>query len=257
MAASISPLASPEIAKDASSRLAPWLRVPTGKTPDVRLGVYVHGYPARIREALAESFPAALHVVGQGSFARLTERYVARVALGSSNLNQAGERLASFLEGDELVNKLPFLPDLAELEWRIACAFHAREEQAMDATLLAAWSLEDWEQAVLRFQLSVSVLRSAWPVHDVWEQRETPVGEIDIDLRDRPQNVLVFRAGLGVRCMTVVDDEAFALQKLLQGSRLGDVVDDLAERGQASDGVFAAFAGWMRAGLICGVHRQA
>jgi hypothetical protein len=228
--------------------LAEWLRLPDGVEREERIAVYVNGYPARIHESLAETFPAVAHVVGPRAFDALVHRYVAAVALLSYNLNDAGAELPGFLKSDELAAGLPFLPDLAELEWRVAAAFHARDEQPLDPASLTGWSLEQWETARLRFQPSVALVRSEWPILDVWDHRETPVEEIDIDLRERPQPALVFRSGFSVQCNELTADAAEILAALLDGRRLGEVG---AAAGEDTD-VSALFASWMKSGLIAG-----
>src|SRR5262249_52105235 len=117
-----------------------------------RLGVYAGGYPVRVQEALAETYPAVAHLVGDGAFAGLVRRFVAAVPLCSYNLNDAGVELPAFLRHDRLSVGLPFLPDLARLEWQLACAFHAHEQTPLDPSAVAAWSLDQWQQAVVRFQ---------------------------------------------------------------------------------------------------------
>lgn len=226
------------------------IAVPAGVQPAERLQVYVGGYPARIEEALADAFPAVAQVVGPGPFRQLTFRYAAATPLRSYNLNDAGADLPAFLSADELAADLPFLPDLAALEWRVARAFHAREEARLDPAPLAAWGLDEWERAGLRFQPAVSLVRSAWPVRDIWTCRQTPVAEIDLDVDDRPQNVLVRRAGREVRCDLADDAEADALAALLCGATLGATTQALATAGGDPAEVSTWFARWMREGLI-------
>lgn len=217
-----------------------------------RLRVYADGYPARVQEALAETFPAVAHVIGRSALASLTARYIRAVPLHSYNLSETGAALPAFLQQDLLSSHLPFLPDLARLEWRITEAFHAHEEPRLDPTPLAAWTLVDWERAVLRFQPAVALVRSQWPIRELWEARHTPVEEIDIDLRDRPDQVLVHRQGLDVTCESLGADEATALGALLEGHTLGAVHQMPTLRGCDAAAAYTWFARWAGLGLITG-----
>jgi hypothetical protein len=250
LAASILAPQHPEKVATGARGLGSWITAPAGVVLSDRLAVYVNGYPARIQEALNEVFPALAHVVGPNTFAALIARYVAAVPLYSYNLNDAGENLADFLRTDELGDKLPFTPDLALLEWYVARAFHASERPPVDLSAFASWRLEDWDRAVLHFQPSVAVVRSAWPIREIWEARETPREEIDIDLQDRPDVVFVRRNGLEVQCTSINPIEADVLQELLDGKSLGDVSNNLIEQGQDAADVSRWFAGWMQAALI-------
>ena len=253
LAARVLPPKASEPAPGADLALEDWLRLPEFVQAADRLAVYVNGYPARVREALSDAFPAVEHVVGERRFAELARRYVER-GLPSYNLNHAGAGLPEHVAGDPLAGDYPFLPDLARLEWGITCSFHAHTEPPLDPAPLAQWSLSDWERAVLRFQPWVAVVSSAWPILQIWHARETPVEEIDIDLRDHPEHVLIHRAGLTVHAEPVSPQEAQALAALLDGRRLGEVIDDLVSAGQQAEQVFEWFRRWMGIGLVAGCY---
>jgi len=215
-----------------------------------RLHVYGGGYPARVQEALAETYPAVVHVVGDGAFAALVRRYVADVTLHSYNLNDAGAQLPQWLANDALATHLPFLADLARLEWQVARAFHAYEHASLDLGGFANWRIADWERAVLRFQPSVAVVTSPWPIREIWESRETPTEAIDIDLSNRPDRVLVRRSGYAVLCESVDEAEADLLTALLAGRTLGDVMATLTTRGGHPGSVSTRFARWVALGML-------
>jgi len=226
------------------------IAVPERGSAGARLRVYAGGYPVRVQEALAESFPAVAHVVGEGAFADLVRRYVEAIALHSYNLNDAGADLPAFLRADPLTGSLPFLPDLARLEWHVARAFHAHEQATFDPTALAGWSMDDWDGAMLRFQPWVALVTSEWPIREIWEARETPIEEIDIDLHNRPDHVLVCRSGYAVRCESAGSAEAEFLGALLEGQTLGSVVATLTARGGDPASVSTWFARWMALRMI-------
>lgn len=232
--------------------------LPAGVIATERLHVYADGYPARIAESLAETFPAVTHVIGRGALFGLVQRYVRAHPPASYNLNHCGRALSAFLREDALSQELPFLPDLAELEWRVAEAFHAVTAAPVDPADLSAWSLDQWEHATLRFQTGTALVESAWPIRDIWAARDTPIEAVDIDLQDRPDRVLVFRSGVEVHCRSVSEAEAAALAPLLAGRSLGEVTRTLAADGHDASEVSTWFAQWMGAGLItaCSAGRQ-
>jgi len=233
-----------------SAAAAVVLALPPGVDPAERLGVYAGGYPARILDSLRESFPAVAHVVGPAAFSALAVRYVAACPPRSYNLNEAGAQLPVFLEGDELSRQLEFLPGLAMLEWAVVRAFHACDLPPFDLSALAGWTDDDWTAAVIAFQPSVQIVRSRWPILAVWEARDTPVEEIDLDLTSGPQAVRVRRAGFDVRCESIAEGEAAAIESLAQGGCLGEVITELAARGADADAVGEWFGRWVQLGMI-------
>src|SRR5262249_25309058 len=151
--------------------------------------------PARVASALADTYPAIAHLVGESAFHRLAHRYALAVARQSYNLNDIGAELPAHLRDDPLAEQLPFLPDLAVLESRVASAFHAFEQPPLAPERLAGWTPEEFQSARLAFQSSLAIVRSPWPVVVLWEAQDVPRDEIDIDVRDRPEIALVHRRG--------------------------------------------------------------
>jgi hypothetical protein len=182
-------------AADVPAALANWLALPAGTVPAERLAVHVEGYPARLGEALAEQFPAVAHLVGGPRFAALVDRYQRAARLQSYNLNDAGAELPAFLADDGLAGALPFLPDLAALEWAMTRSFHA-VAASIDPALLAG---DDAGAALARLAPAVAVVESRWPIYALWSARATPREAIDIDL-GVGESVLVCRDGDAVVC---------------------------------------------------------
>lgn len=230
------------------------LSVPRGADLKARLTAHTGGYPARLEESLREAYPAIAHALGDGAFADLARRYTAASPPRSFNLNDAGRSLAAFLERDEASRQLPFLADLARLEWALVEAFHAPTEPPFDLASATAWSLDQWENATLRFQPWVRLVRSRWPVRLVWEARDTPIAEIDIDLSRGPEALLIRRHGFSPECETIGADEATAIEALRSGRTLGTFSSELAARGHKADAISAWFRRWAAANMIaaCG-----
>ena len=203
-----------------------------------RMSVYSGGYLARIQEALEEAYPAVRHVLGARSFGDLAKAYAGRHASADFNLSRSGSRLPAFLREYPLTTELPFLPDLALLEWKVAEAFHSFERPPLDPARLAAVPPEEWDRLSFEFQPSVSRIASAWPVLDIWEARARPTQEVEINLINRPQRVLIFRRGFEVRCELLERPEEAALEALLAGKTLGE----LAELGAFDPTWFSRFA---------------
>jgi hypothetical protein len=237
---------------DDAPDLEAWIALPPGADAAERLAAHTHGYPARIRESLRETYPALAHILGDGDFAKLAERYLPHVPAGESNLNFIGSALPAFVAADPLARDLPFLPDLARLEWAVGECFHARLAGPFDAAACAAWTPADWSHARIDFQPGVALVRSRWPLRALRDCRNVAREEVDVELVDRPENVLVHREDLDVVTRAVDDGEAAALALLLAGAPLGRVAADLAGRGAQADAVSAYFAGWAGAGLIAG-----
>jgi hypothetical protein len=237
----------------AGAQLDGLFQLPAGVSALERLQVYANGYPARLHEALADAFPAVAHVIGHGAFHTLTGRYMNERPPLYYNINDVGAGLPAFLRSNVPTADLPFLPDLAELEWSLVEAFNAHAKPAVDAMQLASLGIDDWDRVVLHLHAGLGVLTSAWPIREIWEARETPVESIDIDLENRPDQVLIHRSGFQVRCESIDAGEAFALTEIQRGRALGEVAMDLAARGCDDGAVSSWFGRWIELGLVAEV----
>jgi len=230
------------------------LRVPAGVDPGERLDVYRHGYPARIVEALRDAYPALDAILGEGSFHNLVRRYLAAIELRSYNLNDVGAQLPAHCRQDPLSDDLPFLADLAELEWAVLSAYQAREKAAVDPQRLAGFDMEDWETAILELQPAVAVVSSQWPILDLLETKDVERDQVDVALEGRPQTVLVHRRGLDVEQRLVDAAEQLALRLLGRGTPLGEAIAELADTGCSPQATMQMFGKWVADGLITSVR---
>ena len=227
------------------------LNAQRGTPGEERLAVYADGYVTRMREALTEVYEAVHHVLGDRPFHALAHAYAARHPSHDYNLSFAGRHLPRFLRQWPQTERLPFLPDLARLEWAIAEAVHAFDERPLDPQRLAELPLEAWDRTRLALQPSVRLLSSAWPIADIWQARTQPREQVSIDLVDRPQRVLVFRYELQPRCVVVDARQYAVLEGLVAGRALGEVCGALAhDAGDDPLPLTDWFAAWATHGLF-------
>jgi hypothetical protein len=231
-----------------------WIRVPDGADPAARVAVYTEGYPARVTEALRETFPALANILGDGSLAGLSERYRAVLRDEPINLNDVGADLPHFLRTDPLTDRLPFLSELAELEWRVTRCFHAAVTSRFDPRDCADWSLDDWQGARIRFQPGLSLLRSDWPLRALYATRDQDRSEIDVDLEQGGECLLIFRRGFEVVVEALEPGEAAAIEAFLANSTLAEVSDQLARDAARNDEVVELFQRWVAASLVASVQ---
>ena len=235
---------------DPPSSLDEWIRVPRGADPNVRFAIHREGYPVRISSSIADAFPAVANILGDGSLAKLTDRFIETGLPAERNLNRIGRGLPVFLKRDPLTRDVPFLPDLAALEWAIFECFHSEAGREFDPATIAGFSLADWARTRIVFRPGTAVVTSAWPIRELWMTRDLDRSEIDVDVTNRPEQVLVHRVGFDVETQTIDPLEAHALERLQGGAHLGEVMTDLSERGAEPARVSGFFGSWVSRGLV-------
>ncbi len=177
-------------------------------------------------------------IYSSGFLARLPRSY---------DLGCAGDRLASFLLTDPLSERLPFLPDLAKLEWAVANAFVAADAHPLQRSDLAGLDPKEVASLPLRTVPGTAVVRSEWPLLDIWGLRDVPDGDVNLDVTGRPSTVLIYRRGREVR-WRVIDE---AEEQLLRAACRGTSLDQLDIRAAgAVAAMVAAFGRLLAAGVF-------
>ena len=186
---------------DASATHADAALIRAGKLSAVRrLEIYRFNVLANLCGALKDIYPVVLAIVGEVFFRHAAEDFVRAYPSRSGDLNNFGGEWPSFLAGYPHAAKLPYLPDVARLEWAWHEAFHAADAPLLDLQQLAAVPPE--EHGVLQFSLhpSVRLIQSSCPILRIWEVNQPDfAGEVEVDWDVPAESLLVHRdSGDGV-----------------------------------------------------------
>ncbi len=129
--------------------------------------VYRGGYPARLTEALGETFEGCWRVLGDEDFFAAAKDYIARAPSLTHNLSDYGEGFPEFLESRPDAARAPFLGDLARHEWAYKELFHAKPHAGLDPAVLAAKARPE---SVLRFGGAMRLLSLRHRIYAIWRR---------------------------------------------------------------------------------------
>lgn len=176
-----------------------------------RISVYSNNHHLGLRDALTAIYPVVGRVLGSECFELLARDYVDTYPKPSGNLLDFGEFLAELIAETSALSALPYLADLARLEWQLHQVDHAADsapEQRLSLASLAA--LDDRALATLRLRRgpATQLFQSRFPVLRIWHSNQdrepTPVS-----LSEGGVKCLLLRAGLELR-FEVLSDAEFA-----------------------------------------------
>lgn len=222
-----------------------------------RLAVYRGNIAGNTHKALADAYPVVVKIVGAEFFEGLAREYLRCYPSVSGDLNEYGGEFARFVAGFSHTLDLPYLPDVARLEWLVHRAHYAADAQPFDATRLAAISADAWSGLRPLLAPACALLESPWPLARVWEvHQDDYAGEFAVDLDAGPSRVLIQRPRFRVEVAAV----APGAYKFLQGAEHGDSVAAALAAALGADAGFdlaAALAAWVAAGVITGFEPAA
>jgi hypothetical protein len=111
-----------------------------GIAPDARLNIYSNTCAGNLVGALRISFPAVRKLVGDDFFEGAALVFIAAVPPKSAYLNAYGAEFPEFLAQFPPASSVPYLADVARLEWAVNVALHAEDAPVLDAAKLACLS---------------------------------------------------------------------------------------------------------------------
>lgn len=200
---------------------------------DARLRIYRHHVFDSLSTALGATFSTVRALVGEGFFRALARDYIAVSPPSGPVLSEYGADFPDFIERHARTGELVYLANSARLDWALTRAYGAEVGMALTAAQLAAMAPEALGDLRPRLRAGVSLLRSAWPIDQIWAVSHGHDNST-IDLASGGVELVVFQRD---------DDAAFA--RLTRGEAVllaaCDGATDLAtvvERASAADPSF-------------------
>jgi hypothetical protein len=189
-----------------------------------RLALYRGNVSAAWEKALANAYPVVRALVGEEFFGGLARAYGRAHPSISGDLNRFGARLGQFIDAFEHTRSLPYLGDVAALEWSVHAAHYAADPVAVTRERIGA--LPPGELLTTRFALhpACAWLRSRFPVASIWlaHQPQATVGLPDS--LDRSELALVVRPRWRVEVLSSSAGELAALARLREGADVEDAI---------------------------------
>lgn len=194
-----------------------------------RFDVHRNNITVSLVEALEASYPAVRRLVGEEYFAAVAREYVRAHPPRSPVLLHYGSGFGEFLDAFPPVAVVPYLGDVARLEWARVAALHAADAAPVPLGELAGIAEQDLERLVLRMHPSLAVIGSRWPVASLWRACCEDEGNEEVHMHE-PQDVAVLRPAWRVSMHTLPTGCADFVGRLQRGRGLGEAASGAADR---------------------------
>ncbi len=194
-----------------------------------RIAIYRGNGRANYRNALAATFPVVARLTGVPFFHAAVDAFVAAHPPVTGDLNVYGDRLPAFLRAYPPAAGLPYLSDVAALEWAIDEANRAADAARVPAAVLAALATAPAErlpQVCLTLDPSCRLVASAYPILRIWRANQPDrAGDERIALDEGGVALIVRRDAHGVALLSLAPGEHAWLVALARGEALGAAID--------------------------------
>jgi len=185
----------------------------TDKMPaEAQLAMYRQGTASGYVGVLKEIYPVIYALVGEAFFYRMMEIFVERHPTLLFNMKHYGEDMVAFLANFQPVSKLPYLPDIARLEWAWHQAAIAPDELGFNFEALGQIDANKQTDIIFLLPQSARLIYSQYPIYRIWEVNQADFkGEQTVNLDDGPEVLLVWRDRRHCRIEQLTREEAIVL----------------------------------------------
>jgi hypothetical protein len=183
-----------------------------------RVDVYRTTVQTGLIDVLAAAFPVVQRIVGADYFAGLARAFVTAAPPRAPQLSAYGGGLAAFIAGCADDHRLPYLADVARLEWARGESYFAADAALLDpATLIAG----DVGELHLALHPAARLVRADFPIMTIWTANQvenTDVPRIDMAAGEA---ALASRPGMTVVTRRISPGDAALIEALGTGASLG------------------------------------
>jgi hypothetical protein len=164
---------------------------PRGTSIARRFAVYRNNVVAGLVRALEGRFPVVARLVGSEFFKAMARDYAANNPPRSPIMFEYGATFADFVGGFAPAAGLPYLADVARLEFARGRSFHAPDAAPLPAAAFAALDGPVLARTTLILHPSIELAASDFPVVSIWRAHQDPA--VDAALAWGPEAALVIR----------------------------------------------------------------
>ena len=196
------------------SNIFDFIQVRDDRTLPEQLSIYRGSVFGGLKNALAETYPVTKELVGDVFFNRMIGEFITAYPCIVQDLNNYGKELASFIKTVKQARTLPYLADIAQLEWFYNLALNSKIQNNNLHELSAL--TEEQSSVYLYLPQGSTLIQSRYPIESLWKAHQEKNAEQNLDISinledEESQNIykmIVFKDENGVN-IDLLNDETF------------------------------------------------
>jgi hypothetical protein len=167
-----------------------------------RLGIYrgsVHGI---LTQSLGDTFPVCKALVGDEFFDKMCDIFVDKHPPTTPFFSHYGDKLSTFLGNFDPVNSIPFLKDVAELEWSRHMLWQQASKEPFDFSQIASLNEEQQANIVFHISSNLHLITSDYRIDHIWfahqDDNDNQLEDINIE-SETEVNLLIWKTDNSIR----------------------------------------------------------
>lgn len=166
-------------------------------TPSHNLLIYRNNIISNFTSVLTSTYPLVVKLLGEDYFNGLVKEYIQQYPCGS-DLENYGQYFADFILTIESLGKLPYLNEVATLEWLCHLAYYAAEMPEANLEILKSLSPDQYADLQLMLHPSCELKQFHYPILRIIDLCHGKMHE-EIHLSEGGVNLLITRQNFEIR----------------------------------------------------------
>ncbi len=205
---------------------------PNGNPTDKRFNVYRNNVISSLLEAMSQAFPIVEKLVGHEFFREMARIYIRNNPPSSPLMMFYGKNFPKFIENFEPAKSVPYLSDIARLEFARRVTYFAGDASPPPKAVLDGVDPEKIAECCFVLRPALNVISSKFPIYDIWKRnfddKEHPIGK-------SAQDALITRPYMEVLVQPVPVGTKTFIDLLRIGVSLGVAVERTLEKFSTAD----------------------
>ncbi len=219
---------------------------------EARLKIYRHAYFARLKQVLAQDYPALATMLGDTAFDQLCAAYIKKNPSDNTSIRWFGEKMPGFLAITTPYCKHGVLAEIAEWERLLRKIFDAANAQPLTLAQLQSLPAEQWPE--LRLVLIPASIEVSLRFNTValWKTLKDTQAPPALETLPAAASWLLWRVDWVTQYRSLPDDEQIALSAVRNGATFAEICEQLWDihEEQAPARAGALLQGWVTSQLV-------
>ncbi len=195
-----------------------------------RFNIYRNNRATSLIENLEATYPAVLKLVGDSYFKAVARQFIDIHPPQSPVMFEYGENFGEYLCSMPTAQQIPYVEDVARIEWLRNKAYHAPDAPLVNLSDATDMSPDHLANGVLVFHPSVGLLSSKWAAGSIWSATVTDQSEKNQIRADIGEHLLVLRHGFDVVQYIISEHEMQFLRSLAEGLNITQAASHVMEQ---------------------------
>ncbi len=206
-----------------------------------RFAIYRNNVWSSLINGLADSYEVVKTLVGEDFFNGLAQRYITKHPPQSPIMSKWGGHFSELIANDIDCKSVPYLADVAQLEWLRICLYHALDETPLSTTevqTILTTNINQLMDCSIQMLTASDILNSQFNTASIWSlhqqydavtqsvELENALLELDIF---QPQSMLIWRNQLTIEVIPIELSTGLFLSELKKGQTIGQAIEHCVE----------------------------